>query len=47
MLTEAEAAREKFGDAKKLAIAMVRGGYLTDADIDELRDYFKMGGNAK
>jgi predicted transcriptional regulator len=38
---------QKFGSAKKLAIAMVRNGHLNDSDIDELREYFKMGGDAK
>ena len=45
MLAEADAVYEKFGDVKKLAIAMVRGGHLSDSDIDELRDFFKMGDN--
>jgi len=44
ILTEEKALLEKFGSAKKLAIAMVRNGHLNDADIDELREYFKMGG---
>jgi len=33
---------EKFGSAKKLAVAMVRNGHLSDADIEELREYFVM-----
>jgi BlaI family penicillinase repressor len=45
MLAEEEAVLEKFGSAKKLALAMVRNGHLTDADIDELRAYFKLGGD--
>ncbi|GHU89333.1 transcriptional regulator [Clostridia bacterium] len=44
ILEEEKAVLGKFGGAKKLAMAMVRNGHLTDADIDELRDYFKMGG---
>ena len=32
----------RFGSAKKLAIAMVRNNHLTNADIDELREYFDM-----
>jgi len=47
LLAEEKAMLEKFGSAKKLALAMVRNGHLTDSDIDELRDYFKMGGGAK
>jgi BlaI family penicillinase repressor len=42
ILAEEKAVLDKFGSAKKLAMAMVRNGHLTDADIDELRDYFKM-----
>ena len=42
MLAEEKSLLEKFGSAKKLAIAMVRNGHLSDTDIDELRDYFKM-----
>ncbi|MDR1914499.1 MAG: BlaI/MecI/CopY family transcriptional regulator [Clostridiales bacterium] len=47
ILEEEKAVLEKFGSAKKLALAMVRNGHLTDSDIDELRGYFKMevGGN--
>lgn len=45
ILAEEKALLEKFGSAKKLALAMVRNGHLTDADIDELREYFKMGGD--
>ena len=44
MLAEEKALLEKFGSAKKLAIAMVKNGHLSDADIDELREYFDMGG---
>ena len=43
ILSEEKAVLEKFGSAKKLAIAMVRNGHLSDSDIDELRDYFNMG----
>ena len=41
---EGKALLVKFGSAKTLALAMVRNGYLTDDDIEELRDYFKRGG---
>ena len=43
ILAEEKAVLEKFGGARKLALAMVRNGHLTDADIDELRDYFRRG----
>ena len=43
-LAEGKAVLERFGSAKALAMAMVRNGSLTDSDIEELRDYFKMGG---
>ena len=44
-LSEGKAVLERFGgSAKTLALAMVRNGSLTDSDIDELRGYFKMGG---
>jgi len=43
ILSEEKAVLEKFGGAKKLALAMVRNGHLTDTDIDELRDFFRMG----
>jgi len=46
-LSEEKAVQERFGSPKALAIAMVRNGSLTDADILELREYFKMGGDAK
>ena len=45
--SEEEAVLEKFGSAKKLALALVRSGHLTDSDIDELHEYFKMGGDGK
>jgi len=45
MLGEEKALLEKFGCAKKLAIAMVRNGHLSDLDIEELRAYFQMGGH--
>ena len=35
---------EKFGSGKNLALALLRSGNLTDSDIEELRDYFKMDG---
>ena len=38
---------QKFGGAKNLAIALVKSGHLTDSDLEELREYFKMGGDAK
>ena len=47
LLSEEKAVLEKFGSAKKLALAMVRNGHLTDSDIEELREYFKMGGDKK
>ena len=42
ILAEEKALLERFGSAKKLALAMVRNRHLTDADIDELREYFNM-----
>jgi len=47
ILSEERALLEKFGSVKSLALAMVRNGHLTDADIEELRDYFKNGGEGK
>ena len=47
LLEVEKAMLEKFGSAKKLALAMVRNGHLTDSDIDELRDFFKKGGDGK
>jgi len=46
-LAEGKAVLERFGSAKSLALAMVRNGSLTDSDIEELREYFKMGGEGK
>ena len=46
ILSEEKALLEKFGSAKTLALAMVRNGHLTDSDVEELRDYFKNGGEA-
>ncbi|MDR3277938.1 MAG: BlaI/MecI/CopY family transcriptional regulator [Oscillospiraceae bacterium] len=46
-LAEEKAVLEKFGSAKKLLAAMARNGHLTDSDIDELRDYFKLGGDGE
>ena len=46
ILSEEKAVLEKFGSAKKLAIAMIRNGHLTDSDIDELRGFFKMKGES-
>jgi len=46
-LSEEKVLLEKFGGAKSLALAMVQSGQLTDSDIEELRTYFKMGGDGK
>ena len=46
VLSEEKAILEKVGSAKALAMAMVRNGHLCDADIEELRDYFRMGGDS-
>ena len=43
ILSEERAVLEKLGGVKKLAIAMVRNGHLSAADIDELRAYFEEG----
>jgi len=40
ILAEEKNLLERFGSAKKLAMAMVRNKHLTDTDIDELREYF-------
>ena len=40
ILAEEAKLLERFGGAKKLVAAMVRNKHLTDADIDELREYF-------
>ena len=42
-LSEGKAVLERFGSAKALALAMVRNGSLTDSDVEEMREYFKMG----
>ena len=47
ILSEEKALLEKFGSAKTLALAMVRNGHLTDSDVEELREYFKKGGEGK
>lgn len=47
ILSEEKVLLEKFGSAKKLALAMVRNGHLTNDDIDELRAYFKIGGEGE
>ncbi len=47
ILAEEKTVLEKFGSAKTLALAMVRNGHLTGTDIEELRKYFKMGGDGK
>jgi predicted transcriptional regulator len=46
-LSEEKALLEKFGGAKSLALAMVQSGQLTDSDIEELREYFKTGGDSR
>ena len=46
-LAEGKAVLERFGSAKALALAMVRNGSLTDGDIEELREYFRMDGDSK
>ena len=46
ILAEEKTLLERFGSAKKLALAMVRNNHLTTADIDELREYFKMEGDS-
>jgi len=43
ILAEEATLLTRFGSAKKLAIAMVRNNHLTDADIDELKEYFNTG----
>jgi len=43
ILAQEQSLLSKFGSAKKLAIAMVRNGHLSDADIDDLRNYFNAG----
>ena len=47
ILAEEKTLLEKFGSAKTLALAMVRNGHLTNDDIEELREYFKIGGDGK
>ena len=47
ILSEEKAVLEKFGSAKTLALAMVRNGHLSDSDVEELREYFKTGGEGK
>ena len=42
ILAEERTLLERFGSAKKLALAMVRNKHLTNADIDELQEYFNM-----
>lgn len=44
ILAEEKTLLERFGSARKLALAMVRNKHLTDTDIDELREYFNMEG---
>jgi len=40
ILAEEKSLLDRFGSAKKLALAMVRNKHLTDTDLDELREYF-------
>ena len=47
ILAEGKAVIKKFGSAKTLALAMVRNGHLSDSDIEELREYFKMCGEGR
>jgi BlaI family penicillinase repressor len=47
VLSEEKSLLEKFGSAKKLVLAMVRNGHLTDSDVEELREYFRMDGEHK
>ena len=47
ILAEEKAMLEKFGSAKKLVIAMVQNGHLTDADIDDLHAHFKIRGDGQ
>ena len=47
ILSEEKALLNKFGSAKTLALAMVRNGHLTDSDVEDLREYFKNGGEVK
>jgi len=47
ILAEEAKLLERFGSAKKLVAAMVHNNHLSDADIDELREYFNsIGGDA-
>ena len=45
ILAEEKAVLEKFGSAKKLVLAMVQNGHLTDTDIDDLHAHFKIRGD--
>ena len=47
VLAEEKALLGKFRNAKVLALAMVRNGHLSGGDIEELREYFKMGGEQR
>jgi BlaI family penicillinase repressor len=49
MLDESETLLEKVfdGSAVKMVAALRQGGKLSDADIAELREFFKMGGDGK
>jgi len=47
ILAAEKAVLDKFGGAKNLAMAMVRNGHLTDTDIEELREYFKLEGGER
>jgi BlaI family penicillinase repressor len=45
ILMEEKAVVEKFRGAKALLSAMVRNGHLTESDIAEMREYFKVKGS--
>lgn len=47
ILAEEKNVLVKFGNAKTLALAMVRNGHLTGKDIEELRQFFNSGGVTK
>jgi BlaI family penicillinase repressor len=47
ILTEERTMLDKIGSGKKLALAMVRNGHLSDADVEELLEYIKTGGEVK
>jgi BlaI family penicillinase repressor len=45
--SEEQALLTKFGSAKKLALAMVRNGHLSEADVEELRQVLRTGGDGR